>query len=406
MTYTLGNAQHIGQRKEQQDSFGFSDFENKFLTSHGGVVGVLADGMGGMAAGKRASSVAVKAFLARYEQKKPDEPILDTLRKSLLAANDAVVKMAHDAGVADETGTTLVAGVILEHKLYWVSAGDSRIYLFRGGRLTQLNTDHIYGHELDRDRAAGKISQTQALSNRDRETLTSYLGIEDLSEIDSNLKPFTLERGDRVLICSDGLYRTLSETDIAVVFNRSEPETVCERLVDAVLQVKAPGQDNVTVLMMAPGEDQVPIKHQAVMPVRVKKEVWLIWILALLCLVLLGLLTVLYVVPSIKDHSEKNPASDSTKEPPAEAVLQPSAGKAPAGALEQPAAKDDPKADPAPEKKEKQPVKEQERNKKITPEVPDDAIKPQKKENKPQKTSKAPAASPAEKRRNDESPKR
>ena len=145
-----GNAQHIGARSEQQDSFGFSVFDDADHVGHAGILAVVADGMGGLAMGKDASRVAVQTFLDAYMEKDPAEKIAAALDRCLHTANRAVNTMALNAGLEGEVGTTLVAVVIHEDILYRAAAGDSRIYLFRDGRLRQLTTDYNYGRILDR----------------------------------------------------------------------------------------------------------------------------------------------------------------------------------------------------------------------------------------------------------------
>jgi serine/threonine protein phosphatase PrpC len=139
-----GNAQHIGQRQQQQDSFGFSNLGDAEFRKHGGILAVVADGMGGMAHGDAASRAALKAFLQAYESKTEVEPIADALLRSIQAANAGVYQLALEMDAAEEMGTTLVATVLKNDQLHWVSAGDSAIFLFRDGEYTQLNQPHIF----------------------------------------------------------------------------------------------------------------------------------------------------------------------------------------------------------------------------------------------------------------------
>ena len=107
-----GNAQHIGARSEQQDSFGFSAFDDAEFVKHAGFLCVVADGMGGLAMGKESSDTAVRTFLTTYEAKEPDEKIAEVMDRALHAANRAVTRRAAEAGVEGEAGTTLVAVAI------------------------------------------------------------------------------------------------------------------------------------------------------------------------------------------------------------------------------------------------------------------------------------------------------
>src|SRR5258708_7794356 len=112
MRIAPGNAQDIGARTDQQDAFGFSDPGKSGFVSHGGVAAVVADGMGGLAHGAKASKTAVHTFLLAYEAKTPSEPIPDALQRALLEANRAVCSLAAGADMKSGVGTTLAAVVI------------------------------------------------------------------------------------------------------------------------------------------------------------------------------------------------------------------------------------------------------------------------------------------------------
>ena len=254
-----GNAQHIGARSEQQDSFGFSDFENATFVKHAGILSVVADGMGGLALGKDSSAIAVQTFLATYAAKEPDEQIAEVLDRSLHSANRAVNRRAAEAGVEGEAGTTLVAVVIHEGKLYRISAGDSRIYLFRQGELRQITTDYNYGRVLDRMVEKGEISLGEAASHPSRAALTSYLGKAEVDEYDRpSDMALELLSGDKVLLASDGLFGFLPEEDIVRAM-ASEPQHAAEALVQETVSRQIPYQDNVTVAVL--GYDLPPVKN-------------------------------------------------------------------------------------------------------------------------------------------------
>jgi len=252
MTLSPANAQDIGAREQQQDSFGFSNFNDSAFVLHGGVVAVVADGMGGMAHGNAASQTAVRSFLSGYAAKSPQESIPQALDRALKNANKAVVNLARSAGLEDGMGTTLVAAAVHHGSLYWISAGDSRVYLLRNGQVSKLNADHIYANELRQDMVEGKLSRAEAMGNAQRGDLTSYLGLDEVPEIDRNLRPFPIHTGESVILCTDGLYRGLREDEIAASF-QGDPQTACERLVQRVLAKHLPHQDNITVIALKCG---------------------------------------------------------------------------------------------------------------------------------------------------------
>ena len=249
MGFAAGNAQHIGAREEQQDAFGFSDPSDKGFVAHGGLLGVVADGMGGLANGQEASLAAVRTFLSAYQDKSPREPIADALLRSLNEANRAVVQLANRVRSKDGVGSTLVAAVLHQNSLYWISAGDSRIYLLRGNRLTQLTADHTYGKQLNQQVAQGKISLAAAKGDAERGSLTSYLGDPVVKEVDRNLRPFPVNAGDVVVACSDGLYRALNDQEMAAVLG-DDLQDACEALIQQAVAKGRPQQDNLTVVAM------------------------------------------------------------------------------------------------------------------------------------------------------------
>jgi protein phosphatase len=257
MRFSPGNAQHAGARSEQQDAFGFSDPNNAAFVAHAGVAAVVADGMGGLAHGGDASKTAVQVFLDAYAIKTQTEPIPDALVRSIRRANQAVADLARDKGDKNHLGTTLAAMVMHEEWLYWVSAGDSRVYVYRDGRVTRVTADHTYAADLDVDVTRGKITREQALHHPERDSLTSYLGLDQLPKVERSLRPFPLKVGDCALICTDGLYRSLSDDEIAATLGR-DAHNSCESLIESALAKKNPRQDNVTVVALRCEADRAP----------------------------------------------------------------------------------------------------------------------------------------------------
>jgi PPM family protein phosphatase len=259
MRFAPGSAQHQGSRQEQQDSFGFSDATNQALAAHAGFLGVVADGMGGLARGSEASQSAVRSFLGIFEGKPESESIPAVLERAVRQANAAV------HAIGEGVGTTLVAATVRGRDLYWVSVGDSRAFLLRGGRLLRINADHNYSAELYRQVAAGSVDRTAAEAHPERESLTSYLGGPEVAAIDRNIKPFPLRPGDAVVLCSDGVYRTLSEDEIvACVTDAPDYQLACQTIVERTIARGRQHQDNATVIAwqcVPPDEPAAPQAH-------------------------------------------------------------------------------------------------------------------------------------------------
>lgn len=252
MSFLPGNAQHIGNRSSQQDSFGFGDPDDEVFLAHGGFVAVVCDGMGGMEHGDAASRMAVRAFLEAYQRKTPSESIPQALERSAREANDRVVEMAHQLGAAESVGTTLVAASLVDSgdetkSMYFISVGDSGLFHVSEGQIQTVNRPHVFANLLDTAVSRGAMSREQALLHPERESLTSFIGVDVLEEIDRNLDPWPINDGDSILLASDGLFKTLSTDEIfsALV---GPPQGWPESLVARTLDKKYEYQDNVSVL--------------------------------------------------------------------------------------------------------------------------------------------------------------
>jgi protein phosphatase len=257
MNIKVGNAQHIGKRPEQQDAFGFSDPKDHVFLDHGGFLGVVADGVGGMANGRAASRAAVRTFLDSYQAKAPNESIISALARSFDEANRAVVSLDRSVAPEEGTGTTFAAAVIHKNSLYWVSAGDSRIYLLRKKTLTQITEDHIYARELDREAAEGRITREEARKHPQRNNLTNFLGMEGKLEVDHCIRPVALDHGDCVILCSDGIYRAVSEEEICAAF-RGDLNDACDLLMQLAVRKNRARQDNLTVIAFSSNGKRLP----------------------------------------------------------------------------------------------------------------------------------------------------
>jgi protein phosphatase len=252
MSFLPGNAQHIGARSSQQDSFGFGDPEDEAFLAHGGFVAVVCDGMGGMEHGDLASRTAVRTFLDAYRKKTPEESIPDALERSVREANDRVVEMAHNLGAAESVGTTLVAAVLLDTQpssksMYFISVGDSGLFHISDGQLQTVNRPHIFANILDTAVSRGTLSKEQALLHPERESLTSFIGVGVLEEIDRNVDPWPIADGDTILLASDGLFKTLTADEVLESCH-GHPQTWPDSLVARTLEQGYEYQDNVTVL--------------------------------------------------------------------------------------------------------------------------------------------------------------
>ena len=315
LRFLPGNAQDVGSRAEQQDSFGFSDPGDADLVAHGGFLAVLADGMGGLQHGDAAGSIAVKTFLATYRSKTPQETIPQALERALQAANAAVLALAEHAGAVGDVGATLVAAVLHGGAVHWVSVGDSGLFLFREGALSLLTTPQVYANELDARAASGNISTTEALNDPQRQALTSYLGLRDFREVDRSVRPLPLQPGDRVVLASDGLFKTLTLDEMAAEL-KGDPQQACEALVSKALGKRLKDQDNVTVLSLAVEEEGAIVPPQAAAPAPARgRRSWLV-LLALAVVILTAALGWRFT------RASNSPAVAGKPSPPTPAVAE------------------------------------------------------------------------------------
>jgi serine/threonine protein phosphatase PrpC len=202
---------------------------------------VVADGMGGAAAGDLASAVAVEA-IRRIDTPTPSAQMLDVLARALHQANDRIADLVEADLSLDGMGTTVTGGLFDGHELGLAHIGDSRAYLFRDGRLERLTHDHSWVQSLVDD---GKIDEAEASVHPHRSLLLKVLNGQPGNEAD--LTRTTLAAGDRLLFCSDGLCGLVDDTGIAAALAVPEPASALDRLVGAALAEG--GIDNITVIL-------------------------------------------------------------------------------------------------------------------------------------------------------------
>ena len=251
MRFLSASAQHIGSRESQEDSFGFGPNP----PPQEGFLAILCDGMGGMEHGERASQTAVRAFREAYARKSAAESIPEALERCVQETNRAVLALAQDLGLLENLGTTLIATVATSRDLHYVSVGDSGLFLVTEGEFRTLNRPHVFANVLEKAVERGLIAQEDAERHPERESLTSYIGIELLEEIDRNGEPYPLHEGDTILLASDGLFNTLAPEEIAGYLDGS-PLDWPELLVSQALAKQMRHQDNVTVVVVTAERDQ------------------------------------------------------------------------------------------------------------------------------------------------------
>ena len=188
---------------------------------------VVADGVSSAEAGETASQTAVAVTLRAFGEQPAGMATSKRLYRAVQQANIEVYDLATVVPELRGMTTTLTAVVVDRGELTAAHIGDSRLYLLRDGRLTQLTKDHTVAGEKAR---IGLMSKTRAREHPDRSVLTRSLGRELIVPIDriSN----RLFRGDALLVCSDGLYNVLDEEQMAPLLSRGDAGAACRRLID------------------------------------------------------------------------------------------------------------------------------------------------------------------------------
>ena len=247
----VGNAQIMGARLEQQDAFGFTDKDNAHFVRHGGLVAVVADGMGGHAHGGDASRIAVQTFLQHYRKKPEAESIPAALDAAFRATNQAVCTFAESAHATGNCGTTLAAVAVhpASQSLHWIGTGDSRIFLWRNPHWAQITSDANYGNQLLSQEIQGRPMEINETEDQ-HQALTSFLGQPEPVETDRSLREFKLLAKDWVVICTDGVYNALSQVEWLNLLT-GDPHQACANIMQAVSAKHLIHQDNATVAIIA-----------------------------------------------------------------------------------------------------------------------------------------------------------
>jgi serine/threonine protein phosphatase PrpC len=213
--------------------------ENEDVVVTGPFLAGVADGMGGAPGGQLAATLAAALLRAAFTGRSVDE-----LAAAVRAANRAIWERAQGSAELTGMGTTICAvGLVEDGGLAVVNVGDSRAYLVRDGSLVQLTQDHSVTAELVR---RGELTEADALRHPHRSVLTRALGVGPDVELDSGTHPAVT--GDRLVLCTDGLFNEVPPEDLAAVAGAADGvQVVADRLVE--LALSGGGRDNVSVVV-------------------------------------------------------------------------------------------------------------------------------------------------------------
>ena len=259
--YDAATAAAIGRRDLQEDAI-----VTHFPAGSGLGYIVLADGMGGHAAGDVASRIVVQEVFDELRLYADDTSFLESnvgaiLRDAMDRANGQVAHHATNWPDRRGMGATLVAPLIVRNRLYWISVGDSPLYLLRGNRMSRLNQEHSMARRLDGMVMNGLISQREADQNPDRDCVTSVLFGAVVPEIDCRDQPIDLLDGDILIVASDGLL-FIDEPRIAALVHdaRNRPSAeISAKLLQEIRDTDDPDQDNVCLCVVKVSKHGIPV---------------------------------------------------------------------------------------------------------------------------------------------------
>lgn len=231
------------KRKNNEDAIYISD-ENSELKN----LYIVADGMGGHNAGEVASNSAITAFNQYIHDnihEIKEEEILDLLVSAVQYCNTDIYQKSSENESLSEMGTTLIAAVVMNHKLYVTHVGDSRLYVFKKeGEMRQLTNDHSYVMELVK---LGKITREEAAVHPNRNIITRAVGTHATVEVDTIIE--NLFEGDIILICSDGLSTMVDDWGMKEILSKDEnQEQKVQALIDKANEKG--GLDNISIIMI------------------------------------------------------------------------------------------------------------------------------------------------------------
>lgn len=239
MKFTVFQVSRKGGRLQNEDRMGYS------YTRSSGIL-LLADGMGGHPEGEVAAQLALQTISAMYQkQAKPKiEDAAAFLNAAVMAAHRAIIKYAIEKGMLDTPRTTVVAALVQDGSAYWAHCGDSRLYLVRAGKLVVRTRDHSYMEQPPQGHSASRAAE-----RLNRNILYTCLGSPTKPVFDL-AGPTPLMQGDKILLCSDGLWGSLDDADIVRQLGGKAVGISVPDLVESALQKAGASSDNVTAIAM------------------------------------------------------------------------------------------------------------------------------------------------------------
>ncbi|QBD78443.1 Stp1/IreP family PP2C-type Ser/Thr phosphatase [Ktedonosporobacter rubrisoli] len=230
------------KRPHNEDNMAYVIPKDAQIMAKKGALFIVADGMGGHAAGEVASEIAVDTVSNVYYED-DSEDIAVSLLHAIKRANSLIHQRAAENMLRSGMGTTCVSAVLRGNMAYFANVGDSRAYLIRGGQVKQVSQDHSWVEEQVR---AGLLTRDQARSHAQRNVITRSLGTQPDVEIDIFAE--RLEEGDSMILCSDGLSGLVDDEDLRSIVDQYVPQESVYHLVERANENGGP--DNITAIVI------------------------------------------------------------------------------------------------------------------------------------------------------------
>ena len=238
---------HVGQRREMNQDYMYTsetavgNLPNLFL---------VADGMGGHAAGDYASRFTVEKLVELISRSAQKEPVA-VMKEAVAEVNRLLLAEADADASKAGMGTTIVAATVQGHSLIAANVGDSRLYVINSEGITQITMDHSLVEEMVR---LGEMNKEDAKDHPDKNIITRAIGV--FPEVSADFFEIGLNPGDIILMCSDGLTNMIEDEEIRrIVLGQRDIVEKAEKLVEAAN--RNGGKDNITVVLIEPFSDEV-----------------------------------------------------------------------------------------------------------------------------------------------------
>lgn len=243
MSYIIGKAIDVGLQRRGKANQDAVEVVLPGIFSHNPPLLIVADGMGGYTGGALASKIVTRSVSEVYKRTKHPANYCEILRAGIIAAHQEMMAKGRTDSEVEKMGSTIVAAVLEEEMLHLVNVGDSRAYIIQENAIRQISYDHSFVGELLRQKL---ITSAESITHPKRNVLTMSISAQR-EDIDIYSAQMRLNENDVVLLCSDGLWGPVSESQMQTVAWELAPQQAATKLVDMANRNQGP--DNISVII-------------------------------------------------------------------------------------------------------------------------------------------------------------